>query len=64
MLLQRTEQYSIVHMYHFFIHLSVGGHLVCFHALAIVNSAIMIGSFSRHSLLLAVGALPCLSPEL
>ena len=36
----RAEYYSIVYMYHiFFIHLSVGGHLGCFHDLDIVNSA-------------------------
>ena len=35
-------QYSIVYMYHiFFIHLSIDGHLGCFHVLAIVNSATM-----------------------
>ena len=28
-------------MYHFFTHLFVGGHLGCFHVLAIVNSAAM-----------------------
>ena len=37
-----AEKYSIVYMYHnFFIHSSVGGHLGCFHFLAIVNSATM-----------------------
>ena len=37
-----TEYYSIVYMYHiFFIHLSVDGHLGCFHVLAIVNSTTM-----------------------
>ena len=37
-----AEQYSIVYMCHsFFIHLSVDGHLGCFHVLAIVNSAAM-----------------------
>ena len=35
-----AEQYSIVCMCRvFFIHSSVGGHLVCFHVLATVNSA-------------------------
>ena len=35
-----AEQYSFVYIYHsFFIHLSVDGHLGCFHVLAIVNSA-------------------------
>ena len=36
-----AEQYSIVHMHHIFIHLSVNGQLGCFHVLAIVNSAAM-----------------------
>ena len=34
-----AEYYSIVYMYYIFIHLSVDGHLGCFHDLAIVNSA-------------------------
>ena len=35
-----NEYYSIVCMYHiFFVNSSVSGHLVCFHILAIVNSA-------------------------
>ena len=35
-------EYSIVYTYHnFFIHLSVDGHLGCFHVLAIVNSVAM-----------------------
>ena len=34
-----AEYYSIVYMYHFFIHSSVDGHLGCFHVLAIINSA-------------------------
>ena len=35
-----TEQYSIVYMYQSsLVHLSADGHLGCFHALAIVNSA-------------------------
>ena len=37
-----ADQYSIIYMYHsFFIHSCVGGHLGCFHVLAIVNSAVM-----------------------
>ena len=36
-----TEQYSIVYMYHIFIHSSVDGHLGYFRVLAIVNSAAM-----------------------
>ena len=36
------KKYSIVYTYHiFFIHSSVDGHLSCFHALVIVNSASM-----------------------
>ena len=35
-----AEQYSILHMYHMFLtHLSVDGHLGCFHVLAIVYTA-------------------------
>ena len=37
-----AEQYSIVYMYHgFLIHSSADGHLGCFHALAIINSAFL-----------------------
>ena len=37
-----VEQYPIVHMYHnFLIDSSANGHLGCFHALDIVNSAVM-----------------------
>ena len=53
-----AEEYSIVYMYHiFFIHLSVNGHISCFHVLAVVNNAAMnigvyvsfrIGVFSRY----------------
>ena len=35
-----AEEYSIVYVYHiFFVHLSVDGHLGCFHVFTIVNSA-------------------------
>ena len=34
-----NEYYSIVYMYHIFIHSSVDGHLGCFHILATVNDA-------------------------
>ena len=34
-----VEWYSIVYVYHIFIHSSVDGHLGCFHVLAIVSSA-------------------------
>ena len=33
-----AEQYSIVYMYHIFIHSFVDGYLGCFHVLPIVNS--------------------------
>ena len=37
-----AKYYSVVYMYHnFFIHLSVDGHLGCFHVLTIVNSVAM-----------------------
>ena len=41
MFLFMTEWYSIAYMYCNFIHLSVDGHLDCFHVLAIVNSVTM-----------------------
>ena len=33
------DEYSIIYMYHIFIHCSSDGHLGCFHVLVIVNSA-------------------------
>ena len=47
-----VERYSSKYMYHlFFIHLSVKGHLCCFHALAVVNSAAMnTGSWNPNTL--------------
>ena len=47
-------------MYHnFFIHLSVDGHLGCFHVLAIVNSATMNnGIYVSLSILVSSGYMP------
>ena len=55
-----AEYYSIVDMYHsFFIHSSADGHLVCFHVLAIVNSAAMtIGVHVSFSILVSSGYMP------
>ena len=57
-----TEQhlYFIVYMYHnFLIHSSVKGHLGCFHALAIVNSAaVNIGVHVSLSILVSLGYMP------
>ena len=45
--------------YSFFIHLSVNGHLGCFHALAIINSAAMnIGVHVSFSILVSSGYMP------
>ena len=37
--LYMAEEYTIVYMYHIFIHYSADGHSGCFHVLAIINSA-------------------------
>ena len=59
MFLFMAEQYSIVHMYHFFIHSSVDGHLGCFQVLAIVNSAAMNnGIHMSFSILISSGHMP------
>ena len=45
--------------HHFFIHLSVDGHLGCFHVLAIVNSATMNnGIHVSLSILVSSGYMP------
>ena len=50
----------MVYMYHdFLIHLSVNGHLCCFHVLAIVNSvAVNIGIHVSLSVLVSSGCMP------
>ena len=49
-----------MYLYHsFFVHLSVDGHLGCFHVLAIVNSAAMnIGVHVSFSVLISSGYMP------
>ena len=52
-------KYSIVYMYHFFIHSSVNRHLGCFHVPAIVNSAAMSnGIHVSFSTLVSSGYMP------
>ena len=55
-----AEKYPIVCIYHnFFIHLSVSGHLGCFHVLAIVNSPAMNnGMHVSFSILVSSGYMP------
>ena len=54
-----AELYSIVYMYHNFIHSSVNGHLGCFHVLAIVNNAAMnSGIHVSFSVLVSSGYMP------
>ena len=54
-----AEYYSIVYMYHFFIHSFVDGHLGCFHVLAIVNSAaVNDGIHVSFSILVSSGYMP------
>ena len=54
-----AENYSIVYMYHDFIHSSVHGYLDCFHVLAIVNSAAMNnGMHVSFSILVSSGHMP------
>ena len=36
-----AEQYSVIYMYHIFIHSSVSGHLLCFRVVAVMNRATM-----------------------
>ena len=50
----------MVYMYHnFFIHLSVDGHLGCFHVLAMVNSAAAnIGIYVSLSVMVFSGCMP------
>ena len=54
-----AEYYPIVYNVHNFIHSSVNGHLVCFHVLAIVNSAAMNnGIYVSFSILGSSGYMP------
>ena len=54
-----VEKYSIVYMYHYFIHSSVDGHLGCLRVLTIANSAAMnIGVHVYLSILVSSGYMP------
>ena len=54
-----AEYYSIVYIYHKFIHSSVDAHLSCFHVLAIVSSAAMNnGIHVSFSTLVSSGYMP------
>ena len=55
-----AESCSIVYMCHiFFIHLSVDGHLGCFHVMAIVNSAaVKIGVHVSFQIMVFFGYMP------
>ena len=54
-----AKLYSIVHMYHIFIHSSIDGHLGWFHVLDIENSAAMsIGIHVSFSVMIFSGYMP------
>ena len=53
-----AEKYPIVYTFHIFLtHLSIAGHLVCFHILAVVNSAV-INMKMQISLLICFAYIP------
>ena len=57
--LYMDELYSIVYMYHNFIHSSVNEHLYCFYVLTIVNSAAMnIGVHVSFPIIVSSGYMP------
>ena len=52
-------QMALFHLYHFFIHSSVSGHLDCFQVLTIVNSAaVNIGIHVSFSIFISSGYMP------
>ena len=54
-----AEQYSIVYMYHIFVHSFADGHLGCFHILAVVNSAtVNTGVHVSFGILVFYGYMP------